>query len=96
MLTLKIRIYGYYDEFANVNVSEEDIRYDLTCIEYQSEQYYGIADTPNLYDEPCKHGIDDQHEASDSCECKNISWPENAITNVESTEDIRRFFFTTD
>lgn len=92
----EIRIYGYYDEFANVEVSEEDIRYDLTCVEYRCGQYYGITDTPNLYNEPCKHGVDDKHEVSDDCEYKNISWEENAITNVDSTEDVRRFFFVTE
>ncbi|WP_022756222.1 hypothetical protein [Butyrivibrio fibrisolvens] len=92
----EIRIYGHYDEFDNVNVSDEDIRYDLSCIEYQSGSYYGIVDTPNLYNEPCKHGVDDNHAMLESYEYKNISWPENAVTNVDSREDVRRFFFITE
>lgn len=89
----EIRIYGHYDEFANVNVSEEDIRYDLSCIEYQAGNYYGITDLPTLTNEPCKHGVDDNHEIPDSYEYVNIGWPENSITNVASTEDVRKFFF---
>lgn len=92
----EIRIYGNYDEFDNVDVSNDNIIYDLSCIEYQSGQYYGITDIPNLHGDPCKHGVDTSHKVSNSYKYVNISWPENAITNVGSTEDVRRFFFITE
>lgn len=92
----EIRIYGCYDEYDNVDVSGDNIIYDLTCIEYQSGQYYGITDMPNLIGESCKHGVDTSHKVSASYGYANISRPENSITNVGSTEAVRRFFFITE